>query len=117
MNLKYCKDVKIEISVPVSIDENELFKYDLNSEFYNDICSTYTTNHKTDMSLKDRQKEFLNKNMTLCENECNYASYNTTLKKVKCECDVKNKIKDLNDVKIDKDKLKASLNIKNLVKI
>ena len=41
MNLKYCKDVKIEISVPVSIDENELFKYDLNSEFYNDICSTY----------------------------------------------------------------------------
>ena len=70
LNLKYCKDEKIEISVPVSIDENEIFKYNLNSEFYNDICSTYTTNHKTDMSLKDRQKEFLDKNMTLCENEC-----------------------------------------------
>ena len=75
LNLKYCKDEKIEISVPVSIDENEIFKYNLNSEFYNDICSTYTTNHKTDMSLKDRQKEFLDKNMTLCENDCEFSSY------------------------------------------
>ena len=115
LNLKYCQDEQIDISIPVSIDENELFKYNLNSEFYNDICSTYTTNFKTDISLKDRQNEFLNKNMTLCESDCNYASFNTTLKKVNCECDVKNKIKDLSDIKIDKNKLKASLNLKNLI--
>ena len=117
MNLKYCKDVKIEISVPVSIDENEIFKYNLNSEFYNDICSTYTTNHKTDMSLKDRQKEFLDKNMTLCENDCEFSSYDYTLKRVECKCDVKNKIKDLDEIKIDKNRLKASLNLKNLINI
>ena len=117
LNLKYCKDEKIEISVPVSIDESELFKYNPNSEFYNDICSTYTTNHKTDMSLKDRQKEFLNKNMTLCENDCEFSSYNYTSKRVECKCDVKNKIKDLDEIKIDKNKLKASLNLKNLINI
>ena len=48
--------------------------------------------------------------MTLCENNCNYASYNYTLKKVECKCDVKYKIKDLNEIKIDKDKLRANLN-------
>ena len=115
LNLKYCENEQINISIPVSIDENEIFKYNLNSEFYNDICSTYTTDFKTDISLKDRKKEFINKNMTLCESDCNYASYNNTLKKVKCECDVKYRIKDLNEIKFDKDKLKANLNLKNLI--
>ena len=117
LNLKYCRDEQINISIPVSIDENELFKYNPNSEFYNDICSPYTTNCKTDISLKDRQKEFLNKNITLCENDCNYASYNNILKKVECNCDVKYKIKDLNEIKIDKDKLKANFNFINLINI
>ena len=117
LNLKYCNDEQISMSIPVSIDENELFKYNLKSEFYNDICSTYTTNYKTDITLNDRQKEFINKNMTLCENDCHYDSYDYILKKVECKCDVKYRIKELYEIKIDKDKLKASLNIKNLVNI
>ena len=92
LDLKYCQDEQINISIPVNIDENELFLYNPKSEFYNDICTTYTTNFKTDISLKDRQKEFLNKNKTLCEGDCNYASYNFTLKKVECNCDAKYKI-------------------------
>ena len=100
------------MSIPISIDENELFKYNLKSEFYNDICSTYTTNYKTDISLKDRQKEFLNKNLTLCETNCHYSFYNYKLKKVECKCDVKYRIKELYEIKIDKDKLKSNLNIK-----
>ena len=115
--LKYCEDEKISLSIPVTIDENELIKYNPKSEFYNDICSTYTTNFKTDITLKDRQKEFLNKNMTLCESNCNYAFYNYTLKKVECECDVKYRIKNLYEIKIDTDKLKSNLNFKNLINI
>ena len=74
--LKYCKDEEIKVSIPVSIDENELYKHNPNSEFYNDICHTYTTNYKTDISLKDRNQEFLNKNLTLCESDCYYSFYN-----------------------------------------
>ena len=55
--------------------------------------------------------------MTLCESNCNYASYNYALKKVECECEVKYNIKDLYEIKIDKDKLKANLNFKNLINI
>ena len=76
LNLKHRQDEQINVSIPVSIDENELFIYNPKSEFYRDICSTYTTKYKTDISLKDRQKEFLSKNKTLCENDCNFASYN-----------------------------------------
>jgi len=79
--LKHCKNEQIKVSIPVSIDENEIYKYNPNSEFYNDICSTYTTSYKTDITLKDRNKEFLNKNMTLCESDCFYSSYNKILKK------------------------------------
>ena len=117
LNLKYCQNEQIDIALPVSINENELFKYNPNSDFYNDICSTYTTNYKTDISLKDRQKEFLNKNLTLCETNCHYSFYNYKLKKVECKCDVKYKINDLNEIKIDKDKLKANLNLINLINI
>ena len=117
LNLKYCNNEEINVAIPVSIDENELFKYNPKSEFYNNICSTYSTNFKTDMTLNDRQKEFLNKNMTLCESDCSYSSYDKILKKVECKCDVKYNIKDLYEIKIDKDKLKASLNLKNLINI
>ena len=42
--------------------------------------------------------------MTWFESDCKYSSYNYTLKKVKCWCDVKFKIKDLYEIKIDKEK-------------
>ena len=115
--LKHCKNEQIKVSIPVSIDENEIYKYNPNSEFYNDICSTYTTSYKTDITLKDRNKEFLNKNMTLCESDCFYSSYNKILKKVECNCAVKYRIKNVYEIQIDKEKLIARLNIKNLINI
>ena len=51
LNLEICKDIKINISIPVNIDENNLFKYNLSSEYYNDICYPYTTEYKTDITL------------------------------------------------------------------
>ena len=53
--LKYCNDEQIDVSIPVSIDENELFKYNPKSGYYTDICFTYTTDFKTDITLKDRE--------------------------------------------------------------
>ena len=117
LDLNICNNNKINISIPFNISENEIFKYNPKSEFYNDICSIYTTQYNTDITLKDRQNEFINNNMTLCENDCNFISYNYSLKKVNCECDIKFSIKDLYDIKIDKEKLKLKFNIKNLINI
>ena len=60
LNLNLCKDIRIDIYIPVNIDENNLFKYNLINEFYNDICTTYTTNNITDIILKDRRNYYIN---------------------------------------------------------
>ena len=72
LSLDICKDTKINISIPVFIDENDLFKYNISSDYYNDICFPYTSNEKTDIILDDRKKEFNQNNMYLCENNCEY---------------------------------------------
>ena len=89
LNLSLCEKDIIEISIPVNISEEDIKKYNPNSNFYNDICSKHTTENKTDITLKDRRKEFLEKNMTLGENNCEFKTYDYNTKKVKCECNVK----------------------------
>ena len=67
LDLNYCKDIPIQLNIPVKIDEEKLFKYDPNSEYYNDDCNSYTTDNGTDILINDRKKEFLENNMSLCE--------------------------------------------------
>ena len=42
LNLNICKDTKINLLLPVNIEENNLFKYNSLNEYYNDIFYTYT---------------------------------------------------------------------------
>ena len=74
LNLEVCKDMKINLSVPVNIDENNLDKYNPNNSFYNDQCYTYTSEN-FDVSLEDRINEYIENNMTLCEEDCEYIGY------------------------------------------
>ena len=57
------------------------------SDYYNDICSTATSESKTDITHKDRQKEYVNK--TVCQDDCEFNGYNYTIQKSICECKVK----------------------------
>ena len=77
--MKYCEEILIKLNIPVSIDENNLFKYDPNSVYYTDSCYSYTTENGTDIILKDRQKEFSNNNLSLCENNCSFSEYDKSL--------------------------------------
>ena len=91
LDLKYCNDT-IKLNIPVSIDENLLYKYEPNSEFYTDNCNSYTTDNGTDIILNDRKQEFIDNNLSLCENNCNYIYYNKNDKQSSCECYIKNKM-------------------------
>ena len=88
LDLSLCKDTKIEISIAVKINDT-LDKYNSSSDYYNDICSKTTSESGTDISLKDRRKEFVDNNMSLCEENCDLIGYNSDNGKVKCSCDVK----------------------------
>ena len=55
--------------------------------------------------------------MSLCDSDCNYVSYDFKSKKAECECNVKFRIRDLYEIKIDKEKLQKKFNLKNLINI
>ena len=75
LNLTLCKGTKIEISIPVKINGN-IDKYNKSSNYYNDVCYKTITESGTDISLKDRRIEFVENNMTLCEENCELIDYN-----------------------------------------
>ena len=105
LNLNYCNNNEINLSIPVAINENNIFKHNSSSEYYNDECNTYTTDSGTDIILKDRRKEYIDNNMSLCESNCKYNGYNTTIKKVDCQCKFKNELTLFSKIKIDQDRL------------
>ena len=117
LDLNICKDIKIDINIPVNIDEKNLFKYNSSNEYYNNFCYSYSKNN-TDIIIKDRRNEYINNNMSLCENNCEYDNYDNNTKKVLCECFIKVKFPLISEIEINKDKLlKNFKNIKSILNI
>ena len=113
LNLKYCNNCSINYNIPVSIDENNIDKYDPNSAYYNDECSTYTTEDGTDITLNDRQNEYNENNMSLCENNCNFTEYDKETKKSICMCEIKSKIYSISEIIHSKENVLENFNNDN----
>ena len=79
-------NLNIFMNIPIFIIEANLFKFDPNNRYYNDICYTYTTENKTDLTLYDRKNEFNNENYSLCFMNCIYNGYDSINHKVICKC-------------------------------
>jgi len=107
LDLFYCKDTKIKINIPAEIDTKNEFKYNPVSDYYNDFCFAYTTDDGTDINLKDRRNEFFDKNLSICESNCDYNGYNSDMGKVSCECQVKIKIPLMSEIVFNKDLLRS----------
>ena len=116
VSLDICDGVIISIQVPVNLpNETDLLYsdldklgynlFDINDSFYNDICSKYTANNGADMILSDRKSIIYdkNKNLSLCQKDCTFVSYNTETKKVKCDCAVQKEetITDITKISFD----------------
>ena len=89
----------IIINIPVSINESIIYKYDINNDYYNDICNKSFIEVGIDISLYDRRNDHINNNMLLCQNNCIFIDYNYNNKKVICECEFQNGIT-LNEKKL-----------------
>ena len=101
LNLSFCEGMKIEISYPINLNE-DIDKYNPNCNYYNDICSKAKSENGTDIILTDRRNEFIENNMSLCENNCLFIEYDNIHKKVKCSCNVK-PLLSLDFIALDKD--------------
>ena len=106
LDLSICKKSKIDVYVPLGLDDytNDLFDsvkqygYDIlneNDSFYQDLCTPFTSRENTDISMSDRQKNIFNNSIRLCEDGCEYVFYNTTNKKAKCRCQVKTQMREM----------------------
>ena len=105
LDLSYCDNTTIILSTPVTIDENKLYQHDPNSNYYTDDCSSYTSENGTDILLYDRKKEYINNNLSLCENNCYYKDYDQDYKQSICDCKVKNNMDYISDIMKDTNKL------------
>ena len=110
LDLNYCKDITIKLNIPVSINESNIFKHDPNSEYYNDECNRYTTENGTDILINDRQNEYIENNLSLCENNCTFKGYDKDTKKALCECETKPKIGLISETILDENILSNDFN-------
>ena len=118
LDLEICEGIKIDIFIPIKINENKLFIYNSSNEFYNDKCNPYTTDNGTDIILQDRREEYMNNHYSVCEKDCDYINYDDINKKVNCKCLTKIKFPLIDEIKIDKDKFLSNfINIKETMNI
>ena len=123
ISLDVCSDIPISVSVPFDLGENSKNIYDslsksgynlfdLNDSFYNDICSTYTTEDGTDLTLSERKNLIYNNNanVSMCQDDCTFQFYNLTTKRAKCDCSPQKgeTITDISKLKFDKNVLANS---------
>ena len=72
LNLSVCKNSKISLYIPVNITES-LDILNSSSDYYKDICYPTTSEDGTDINLKDRKNEFIEKNKTVCQEDCAFS--------------------------------------------
>ena len=124
LDLDICNKVQISINVPVNLNEETTKLYDRlresgynlfdsSDDFYNDICTTYTSESGTDMTLEDRKKEIYgtNGNISICQIGCKFESYLKSTQKAKCNCDIqkyKNIETNLEKINFSKEEIASS---------
>ena len=104
--MSVCSDVKIDIYIPIQLNEETQKLYDdlrsqgynlfdKNDRFYKDVCTPYKSENGTDVLLSDRYNDFFTPNQLTCQANCEYSDYSPESQYLKCECDI------VNDEKIE----------------
>ena len=118
LDLSKCNGCKIDITIPLKEKIDNLDKYNKSSGYYNDICYTTNSENNTDIILSDRNQEYVDKNMSICEINCEFIFYNTKENKAVCSCEIKTQIPFMKDAKFDKDLLlKSFIDFNNFMNI
>ena len=82
------------------------------------MCFPYTTEDGTDIILTDRKNEYVDNNMSLCEDNCDFSGYNSETQKAICYCEVKIQTSLISEIQVNKEKiLKNFLDIKSKINL
>ena len=120
LDLSVCNNISIDINVPVILSDKFLGLYndvkesgydifDINSEFYQDICTQFKSTDGADIFLSDRVNYYYNNEETQCQPNCQFGEYSFEKQNLKCSCDIEsNEINFDNDNKISSKALYAN---------
>ena len=102
LDLSLCDNTTISIYVPLELSEElkDLYNqlkdkgynlFDINGQFYRDICTPFTTPNGTDILLDDRiTYYYYHNNETICQSNCEFSNYSFESQYLKCDCDTSN---------------------------
>ena len=104
LDLSPCDTSKIIFSVPAKLS-TDIDKLNASSEYYNDKCYSAKSDKGTDIITKDRQKEFVESDITLCQENCDFTFYNDITERANCSCYYKESTDSFTNMNINKSKL------------
>ena len=117
LDLSVCKNNRIDLSIPIFISE-DLEKLNVSGSYFNDKCSPTTSKSGTDITLKDRRNEFIEKNETVCQDGCFISDYDYLNQRVKCSCEAKESSLSFKEMNINKTNLLQQFkDIKSIINI
>ena len=101
LDLSICDKTPIITYTPVVLSKELLNLYNeikdsgydlfnIESSFYKDICTPFTSSNGTDVSLADRKNHYFNNDEIMCQPNCKFSDYSIETKLLKCECDITN---------------------------
>ena len=101
LNLSICEIIPINIYTPfiLSEDLNNLYNdlkakgynlFNINSSFYQDICTPFKSSNGTDVILSDRINYYYNNQETICQSNCKFDDYLYEEQLLKCKCNFEN---------------------------
>ena len=114
LDLTVCEGTGVSLFFKANLTGNEDL-YNKNSGYYNDICYTYTSDDGTDIPLEIRQQLYADNNQSLCEEGCDFSSYDYVTREVECDCDVKITTSLVSEIEIDKESLYNFVDITKLI--
>ena len=112
LNISICKNSKIFLSRPMELN-GDINKLNTSSGYFNDLCYTSTSNSGTDISLRDRQKEYVEGEQIVCQEDCSFAHYNSTTLHANCSCNAKESSDNFENMKINKERLYENFGYSN----
>lgn len=124
LNLEYCNKANIviisnikntegmDIDLAIELAELGIDIYDSQDDFFNDLCYSFTSSSKTDVILNDRKTDYF-RNISFCEENCEYSGIDLENKKVNCTCEAKTDILSKETVKTFAKQFKNTLSNSN----
>ena len=115
LDLSICNNTEITVTKPIintslinitkakSLSEQGIDVFDTSDSFFNSLCYPFASENKTDVITKDRRSDYY-QNVSFCESNCDYSSFDYENVSVSCVCDTKINAEtneDINKLKID----------------